>query len=880
MKGRGLAVGAFVAAIVVGVWIWKSKQRDTPATPAPTQLAGSGSATRTMPGTTPDAAPASIAVAVTDAKGPISNATIRLAPEDGDVVVVKSGADGVARADGLAPGTWAISASAADHEPAALPAEQLDAGEAARLAITLVAGGRKLTGTVTDVTGGPVAGARIDAARSDGGRPSRAFATTVTGADGTYELSVAEGMLLVAARSADYAAQSRHVEVGPAGATADFALVPGGVIEGVVLDEKTRQPMARARVLAMADRGGPQMFAGGGRVATTNADGRFRLTGLSPGAYAMDAQTGKLRTRTSTVVGLGVAEQLTDVALLVGEAAVVRGKVVDEANAPVANATVQVRGPGRGADATTDASGMFELAGLSPGKYAVWARSEQHLPAGMTSLEMTDRDVGGVIVQVRAGLTVKGHVEPRQICDVSLEPADDAPDLRRGPAMFAAPTTTGTDGAFALGPVAAGRGTLVARCPSGEQGSVAIEVAPAIGEVIVKVTPGASIAGRVVDKDGKPVAGVTVTAAPQGGVERTMIVNGMVTSGVKALTNGGGTFELKGLAPGTYRTSVLDRGQPLRLRGKAPTVTLAAQERKTGVEIAVDRATGKIDGIVTGPDGKPLADAWVSVHQDLESMLRGMRESRDGDRPSGGQRTIMVQAIDEDDGDGAGQFAPALTDASGKFTIGGLPHGTYHVLAEAQQGKLRGRAANVTPDATVTIQALGLSTLSGTVKGTNGPAALFSIELDGPTRTQRSFTNGTFELGRVDPGNYTLRVHSSEGNAAQQVVVAAGTPTKVDIVLVANAIVIGRIVDGAGQPLEGMPVTVVDDVGGGLRIALEGPPPTSGPDGKFRVEHQAGPSMLVVMAPPRPVTKRGLALEAGKTLDVGDVRVERAPSPP
>ena len=95
-----------------------------------------------------------------------------------------------------------------------------------------------------------------------------------------------------------------------------------------------------------------------------------------------------------------------------------------------------------------------------------------------------------------------------------------------------------------------------------------------------------------------------------------------------------------------------------------------------------------------------------------------------------------------------------------------------------------------------------------------------------------------------------------------------------------GAIVVGTIVDGAGKPLAGVPVTVIDDEGGQMRIALTGPPPTSGPDGEFRVEHKAGLGMLVVMTPPAPVSKRGLNLEAGKTLDVGQIRVEATPPSP
>ena len=163
------------------------------------------------------------------------------------MLVATTGTDGVART-ALAPGRWAISASAHAHEPAALAAQAFAAGEDVALALTLVAGGRTLSGLVTDMTGGPIAGARIDAAKLDAAtRPGDAIATTSTGADGRYQLTVAHGQLLVAVASADYASQARFVEVGAAGATADFALVPGGVIEGLVRDERTRQPVAGAR---------------------------------------------------------------------------------------------------------------------------------------------------------------------------------------------------------------------------------------------------------------------------------------------------------------------------------------------------------------------------------------------------------------------------------------------------------------------------------------------------------------------------------------------------------------------------------------------------------------------------------------------------------
>jgi hypothetical protein len=243
-------------------------------------------------------------------------------------------------------------------------------------------------------------------------------------------------------------------------------------------------------------------------------------------------------------------------------------------------------------------------------------------------------------------------------------------------------------------------------------------------------------------------------------------------------------------------------------------------------------------------------------------------------------RTIEAR---DDDGQGAAGagFAPVLTDAQGRFEIAGLPHAKYEVIAEAQAGVLRGRMANVTPDATVAIKVLGVTTLSGTVKGANGPAPVFTIELAGPTTAARTFTDGKFQLGRVDPGSYMVRVTSSQGNAEVKVEVKPDQPTTVDITLVANAIVVGKLVDPQNQPLAGAPITLVPDLGDGrVQVSMEGPPPTSGSDGSFKLESKAGTSVLVVLIQPRPFTKRGLVLEAGKTLDVGTVRVESGPQKP
>lgn len=857
----------------VAVW-WARRDRggDTPATPPVTQSGSAPSLAATR--SAEPARPSTIEVRVTDARGPIAGASVRIAPDDADVVVATTDARGVAVA-ALQPGSYAVSASAIDHLPAALPPRHMVAGEDVKLAITLALGGRTLSGIVTDVSGGPIVGARIDAAKLAGeARPSTAIAMTTTGADGRYRVTVAEGQLLVAARSADYAPQSRYVEVGASGATADFALVPGGAIEGVVLDEQSKQPVPGAAIAARRDSPVMWLAEAGGHHVIANANGRFRLTGLRPGVYELDARGDGRRSKSPTVVGLGVAEQVADIQILVGVGAVVRGKVVDESDAPVANATVFAIGGDD--EARSDATGAFALEGITPGKHALLARSDGHVSTGMTSIELADKDLDGVVVRVRRGTTIKGHVEPRQVADVRLE-SDEAALARPS---FVAPITTATDGEFELGPVLAGMARLSARCPSGDQGAVEIAIAPGMTEIVVTVTAGASIAGRVVDGDDKPVQGVTVMAAPVGTNERVTIVYGMVTSGIQGVSGPNGAYALHGLVPGSYRMTVLDRGRPLRMRKPPPTVKLAAAEAKTAIDLAVDRPNGVIKGIVTGPDGKPLADAWVSAQQDFHTMLGGVGGGPVADDGPEQSRMVTVEARDEGDAGGASEVPPVLSDAQGRFEITGLTHTKYDVVAEAKAGTLRGRVGAVTPDASLTINVLGVTSLSGRVRGAHGPTALFEVDLEGPTTAHRSFSDGAFALGRVDPGSYTVRVTSSDGNGEAKVVVSPDTPATVDIVLVANAVVTGVLVDADNKPVAGVAVVVIDDSGDGrVSVSIEGPPLTSGPDGKFRIEHKAGMSALVVMKPPRPIVKNGLALEAGKSFDVGTIRVVAEPTP-
>lgn len=874
VRRLALVVGVVVVLAVLVVW-WLRRPDGAPSTSAP----GSAAVAAKQPGRTAPRAPskpASVAGRVTRksdgvgvARAVVSLARAELGADLGSVrvpaIVVESDDTGAWKAPVVPPGDYVIAATAKGLLPSAREKLTIASGEE-RTGVDLVleGGGTVVRGTVSDVGGGPIASARVSAKRAQWSLTAGAEYVTLSAADGTYELTLPDGAYRLRADHDEYTADTERAEVAGEPLTVDFTLIPGAVIRGQVIARATREPVPGAVVSGEVGRG----RRGRDTTAVADAEGRFVLRGLSSGAIAISARGRGYASSSPTTVQVGIGEQVEDVQVLVDGAYSIIGRVVKQGTQEgIAGARIgafSMTGGGGEALDPTDETGAFEIPGLRPGAYMLFAAAEHRLLEIGKSVEIVDRDVTDVVVELGTGVALSGRVEPPGVATIGLELDGELgfANMFQFAKVMMVRGESDTSGAFTLANAPPGKYKLTAHTKDGSAGSLPVTIAEVDQSgLVVQLQRRASIAGRVVDTNGKPVAGVDVAAEPDEDGKRVRFA--MRMEGDSATSGPDGAFKIVGLPAGKYEVRVRDLEAMMRRADKdrkKVTVELADGAERTGVTLTVEARDGVIRGIVIAADGKPAADAWVTASRDRELSK---------DLPEEVQMRF-----------GRTRSDPVLTGTDGKFAITKLRAGSYTLVAEGPRGSSRGEKAGVKTGDSTSIQLASLGKLVVTVTQRGAPVTAYDLSCTSKAHDvsrHAQSPDGAYTLENLPPGEYTCKVEADAGTGEGKVTVPT-TEARLAIPLALFGSLSGTVVSVlTAQPIPNLDVLVSTD--GSPRAFLEamtGKGVKTDAQGKFVVERVPagkGKLMLAGKAGVMNMETHDYEAKEGQLVDLGTIKI-------
>jgi len=458
--------------------------------------------------------------------------------------------------------------------------------------------------------------------------------------------------------------------------------------------------------------------------------------------------------------------------------------------------------------------GTYAISGLEPGDYSVLARTASSdyasVPSSQgkkvalepgTTVTGVDFSVdrGGVI----AGLVTTSDGDPIADARCQVLPADYMSQAMSGniDAFVATRSvTTDADGRFEQRGLPCGKKYVVnVRCPSfapATSDEVALPVDPPRAEVEIALAAGLSIAGRVVREDGSPAASVAVWLVPAG---KNLIARAGAAASSRVETDVDGGFVLADLPAGEHQVSV-DRFDPTKIvTGGIQSTPVVLTDTDIEDLVLTIRAAGqtKIVGVVVDDLGQPIAGAAVKVAgvQDIAGLSAATVSTSDSGE--------FVAAELE----GQAFRVQASKDGYSETTLANVTADMAEVrLTLARNGRISGRLV----DAAGADLATAGRVIPKPVDSASLQAWVQSLMRLGQGKKPgvEIAADGTFDI-EVPAGKIELhaRVPGLAPSASEVIEVAPGAEyANIEIRVVAGAIVHGRVVSTAGDPVEGATV--------------------------------------------------------------------------
>lgn len=590
--------------------------------------------------------------------------------------------------------------------------------------------------------------------------------------DGRFELKgVGDGTWHVSASARGYMANKPLiVEVGSAPQPLRLVLPRGSSLAGVVYDA-AGEPLAKARVAVESAEDSNAGFLEMDRSAKTDSKGGFKFSTAPSGSITLRATHENFAPSAPLVLELAPGEKQTGLRIVLTDGGSLRGRIDPRYLTAERRWRVSADRDGPDGRRSTPAGddGTFVLERLSPGEYEVRARSSTHPEFGYGDDE--NGPSASPEPAMRNQLTAKATVYDGRTTEVVLGAPTGVSVVLRGkvtragqPVANASVTTakgewdietrTAANGEYAMVLESSGRHTVAAALSQdGVWVSHTVDV-PATGSVRQDFEfSGGRVAGRVVDREGAPVADATVRIANS---DPRSAANAQLFA-VSRTTDGDGAFEIDGLAAGEYQLTVLDERD---WRGRAPRFALTVVEgvaledgvNREGLVIKVDSAA-ELRVNVRTIAGAPAVGAVVSARPVSSVDTLGLSDSR-------------------------------TTDGAGNALLGGLGSGEHRVFARLGDQVAVSGAVGVTRDASnsvdLTLRRGGkLSIVVTGAAALNAPLSVVDASgLDwarAPLDWDQDESAGSWSLEPLPPGAYSVRVLGAEqGSATATVQVTAG----------------------------------------------------------------------------------------------------------
>ena len=478
------------------------------------------------------------------------------------------------------------------------------------------------------------------------------------------------------------------------------------------------------------------------------------------------------------------------------------------------------------ADLPSDAAGVVMFNAVTPGRgYRIEIQGEGFSPValqGISVFPQATNDLGDIVLgkdvvirgrvidtqgrpvpgtAVSVNTIIRGLASKGMLVYMAEQAATIPPPLRAA--------TSDDEGYFTVSSLDDGIYSLLARhagYATKSQSDVIVAKERGADMITIVLGDGATVSGRVLDADGKPIAGAQVMAVAGG--RRMAMMRSMQRE--MAYTDDAGRYVIDTLSSGEgYRFGVVAKGY-------APTYDVS----ETEVEKALERnftlvKGGNLTGVVTDEaTGKPVEGARVAVYV--------------GEMGFGGRAQPGAKASAD----------VRITDKDGRFTFEAITPGPVSSAVVQKPGYVSASfsrwpppgnmwaevKADETTEVTCALKRGGI--VRGIVKSDAGePIAGAEVTLMGTgwaamgsmwigTPSAMSGADGSYELVGVNPGTYSLMAYADGfsppgGEEGVQVEIGeGGGDVTRDLELISAGAVTGVVKDPNGEPIAGANIRI------------------------------------------------------------------------